>query len=101
MLDVERWTSDVSATAPKPAREEPALLKKTRALSGFYPATEHFRHAPGLRDATAGHVRLARVEDLADRAEAVITEMDRERVEKFPCALFILRMNLQPRVDER
>src|ERR1700704_6791077 len=70
-------------------------------LRRLYPRTQHLGHAPCLRDATAGLVRLTRIEDLTDGAEAVVSEMNGKYFEKFSCALFVVRMNFQPGIDKR
>ena len=65
----------------------------------FHPGAQHFRYAPGLRDAAAGIMRFAGVEHFADGADAVVVEMLGETLEKFSRFGFI-RMNFQPSVDE-
>ncbi len=46
-------------------------------------------------------MRFARVEDFADRANAIVAQMDRESCKKFTRGGAVVRMNFQPRVDKR
>src|SRR6185436_9136664 len=62
---------------------------------------QHLGDAPGLRDAAARHVGRLGVEDLADRSHAAIAEMPIEAAEQAARAGAILRVRLQPGVDER
>src|SRR5262245_48915054 len=65
------------------------------------PGAENFRDGPRLRDAAARGVRFLRVEDLAQRADAVIAQLRAEAGEHLPRAGAIARIDAQPRVDER
>ena len=55
-------------------------MRATRGLRGFDPAAQNFRDAPSLGNATAGEVRLLRVEHFADRPEASLAELFWKRV---------------------
>ena len=44
---------------------------------------------------------FARVEDFADRAQAVVAEMNGENLEKFARPLLVIRMNFKPGIDKR
>src|SRR6267143_5009251 len=70
------------------------------SLGRLGPGAQNFRHTPRLRDAAAGQVRLTRVKDFTDRADAVIAQMDRESLKKFAPGRAIERVNFQPGVDE-
>ncbi len=76
------------------------LVSPQSSRARFDPATQDFRHAPGLRDTAAGVVRLARVKHFADRAEAIVIEVNRKHFEKFARTFFVIRVHLQPGVDE-
>ena len=68
-----------------------SILHKSCRLD---PTAQNFRYAPCLSDAASGHVRLSGIENFADRADAVVAEVDREHFEKFSRTLFVVRMNL-------
>ena len=70
------------------------------SLGRFQPGAQHFRYTPRLRYAAAGQVGLARVEDFADRANAVVAQMDRESFKKFARSRAIVRMQFEPRVNK-
>ncbi len=63
-------------------------------------SAQHFGDTPGLGDAAArGEGRLG-IEDLADRADAGLGEVGFETVEKMPCRLALVGIDLEPGVDE-
>src|SRR3954452_238064 len=64
------------------------------------PGAQHFRHAPGLCNATARHVRFARIEHFADRADAIVTQVDGEHFEKLARARLVIGMKFHPCIDE-
>src|SRR4029077_14333954 len=72
-----------------------------RLLGGLRPSAQNFRDAPCLRDAAAGHVRLPRVKNFADRHDAVVAQVHGKGFKKFSRGGSIVRMNFQPRIDER
>ncbi len=57
----------------------------------LHPAAQHFRHAPGLGDAAAGGVRLARVEHFANRSDSIFVQMFRKTLEEFARGLICRR----------
>src|SRR4051794_9596196 len=63
--------------------------------------TQHFGHAPGLRDAATRRVRRLGIEDLADRTETGLAQMRLEAAERLPCALPVTREHFEPGIDER
>src|SRR3954451_25489256 len=76
----------------------PAAPGSTRRLQ---PATEHLGHAPGLGGAASGEVGGLGVEDLADRADAVLVEVGAEPFEVATGAPQVAGVELEPGVDER
>src|SRR5579885_3320170 len=66
-----------------------------------HPTPQHFRDAPRLCDASARLVRLRRIEDLADRAEAERIQRRDAAVEIAARAGEIIGMELEPGVDPR
>jgi hypothetical protein len=67
----------------------------------FFQTAQHFRNAPGLRDTTARGERRLGVKDFADRADTAFSEMRLEAVEEMPCCRAVVRMDLEPSIDER
>src|SRR5205807_6564404 len=67
----------------------------------FYPATQYFRHAPGLGDAAAGVVRFTGIKYLTDRADAVVAEMMCKHLQEVAGSALVAGMNSQPRINER
>jgi hypothetical protein len=63
-----------------------------RFLRCLDPTSQYFRNAPSLRNAAAGEMRLASVEDFADGADAVVAEMLREGRQEFSGAGLVVRM---------
>src|SRR5436190_2560264 len=69
--------------------------------TGLQQDAQHFGDAPGLRDAPARHERRLGIEDLADRSDTRVAQVAVETVEYPACAVAVLWIHLQPRVDER
>src|SRR5581483_7678825 len=61
---------------------------------------QHLGHAPRLRDAAARRIRRFRIEDLADRSDARIVEVLDESRQHLLRPVDVVRIHLQPRVDE-
>ncbi len=70
-------------------------------LGCLRPGAQHFGNTPGLRNAAAGVVRLSGIEHFADRADPRFAQMFWKPREKFTRRGSIVRMDFQPRVDER
>src|SRR5438477_7742883 len=83
-------------------RRNPERVREraSRCLGRFCPRSQDFRDTPGLSDAAPGHMRLARIKNFADRSNAVIAQVHRERFKKFSSGRTIMRINFQPSVDE-
>jgi len=71
--DSENRLNGFSFRCPVITGAEARVLTSRRPLGRFQPGAQNFGNAPGLCDAAAGHVRLARVKHFADRTDAVIT----------------------------
>ena len=67
----------------------------------FEPGPQDFGEAPGLGDATAGVVRFPRIEYFTDGSDSSIVQMIWEALEKFSRRRMIMRMDLEPGVNER
>src|SRR5437867_6259203 len=74
------------------------LLSAPREL---HPHAQYFSDAPRLGDTAARRVRRFRVEDFADRSDARLIQMGHEAVEHALRAGPVVRIDLQPRIDER
>ena len=68
---------------------------------GLHQASEYFRNAPGLSDATARRVGCLGIEDLADRSDARLAHVLAEALEHLRRSGTILGVRTQPGVDER
>ena len=70
-------------------------------LRGLYPASQYFSHAPGLGDATASKMRVARVEDFANGTNSVVLEVPGKCSKKFSGAGLVVGMHFQPCIYKR
>src|SRR3954466_13088835 len=77
------------------------MIRSRNSSRRLQPAAQHLGHAPGLRDATARRVRLARVEHFADRADPVLVHAFGKPLEEFARVGVLAWMDFEPRVDER
>src|SRR5690349_347541 len=66
-----------------------------------YPRPKDLSHAPRLSDTPTRGERFLRVEHLADRSNACVVEVRHESFERVARAVEVVRIHLQPRVDER
>src|SRR5262249_43395120 len=73
----------------------------TFSLTRFRPTPQGFRDAPRLGDAAARRERLLRVKDLAERADAGFAQLADESLQKAPGSRPLLRLDLDPGVEER
>src|ERR687897_2749782 len=69
------------------------------ASARLQPTSQHFGHAPRLRDTPARRVRILGIEHFADGSDARLAEVPGEPREQIPCARPILWVHPQPRVD--
>src|SRR5262249_1072748 len=75
-----------------------APLSSPRELD---PRSENFRDAPCLSDTAARGERRLGIEHFADRADARLAQVRKEPLDCCSRALEVVRIDLQPRVDER
>src|SRR5439155_16866718 len=76
----------------------PRLMSAARELD---PGSQYFGDAPRLSDTAARRERRFRVENFADRPDARIVHVRHEPVEHALGANEVIRIHLQPGVDER
>src|SRR4051812_45556142 len=79
----------------------PSSAERSIHLTRLHPAAQHFRHAPGLRDATPGMVRLAGVKYFADRADAIFVHAFGKSLQELAGLPVLAGMDLEPGIDER
>src|SRR5262245_11046565 len=77
------------------------LFHMTRTMCERDPDAQDLGDAPRLSDTTALCERFVGIEDFADRSDASIIQVREEAVERAAGAIDIIRVDLQPRVDER
>src|SRR3989442_3051107 len=82
-------------------RRWPWILLRLVQWQDTYPRAQYFSYAPRLSDAAARCEWSLSVEDLADRSDARIVEMRHEALERMARAGDIVRIDLEPRVNER
>jgi hypothetical protein len=79
----------------------PMAIQIHALYGGFYPASEHFRHTPGLRDTPTRRERLLSIEDLAERTESCLTQLRDKTREQVARSSPVLRVHPQPCIDKR
>src|SRR5947207_9097228 len=70
-------------------------------LARLDPAAQDLGHAPGLGHASAWRIGLLGVEDLADRADAAVSQVGQEPLQEPAGAARLPGVELEPGVHER